>query len=65
MKIFKGHVFSHRAKCTGAGAHKYIKLYRTDAGGSGVLIFCEALDLFCVRTRLIKFFARVRDEQRD
>jgi hypothetical protein len=30
-----------------------------------VLIFCEALDLFCVRTRLIKFFARVRDEQRD
>lgn len=42
-----------------------IKLYRTDTGGSGVLIFCEALDLFCVRTRLIKFFARVRDEQRD
>lgn len=43
-----------------------IKLYRTDdTGGSGVLIFCEALDLFCVRTRLIKFFASVRDEQRD
>lgn len=46
-------------------AHKNIKLYRTDTGGSGVLIFCEALDLFCVRTRLIKFFASVRDEQRD
>jgi hypothetical protein len=59
MKIFK----PPRAKCT----ERRIKLYihSTDTGGSGVLIFCEALDLFCVGTRLIKFFARVRDEQRD